>query len=163
MLSFHKIKAFFQHLRCACPGRTLMYHMCGNIINKVVYGYWLRMQVNDISLQCLYDNFLQVGKSNSRADIKRQASKPRRWWFVWLSRVQRSVLQLCGHGSWHYTHLGIFYCHQISSKISQNEIHMTGASANRGAKVLRNVFDSPPKMLVTNIPIYILELRRINH
>ena len=36
--------SFFKHIHCASPGRSFMYNLAGNLLNKVVYNFWLRLQ-----------------------------------------------------------------------------------------------------------------------
>ena len=43
--SVFQIITFFEKISCAAPGRSFMYNLSGNLLNKVVYNYWLKMQV----------------------------------------------------------------------------------------------------------------------
>ena len=51
---------FFRHINCGSPGRTTM-HNLNNLVNKVVYDYWLRMQAKFISECKNQDQPLHLG------------------------------------------------------------------------------------------------------
>ena len=60
---FLQIICFFKKIHCAVPGLSFMYSFQGNTLNKVVYDYWLQIQV----LHCNFSSHAVpafLGKSN---------------------------------------------------------------------------------------------------
>ena len=56
-----QIVSFFEHLRCACPGRTSMHNLSGDVIHKVVYKYWLNMRASLLQARKESSSPLHIG------------------------------------------------------------------------------------------------------
>ena len=99
-----QIVTFFQQLRCACPGRSLMYNMSASVINKVVYSYWLRMQVpNQIYFLISSVSLLQEKLIQERIDSKK-------------------ALNLGGDGSYDSPGFSARYCNYIVMDLDTTHI-----------------------------------------
>ena len=98
-----KIATFFQHLRCACPGRSMMYELSGNVINKVVYNFWLRMQVCRVTFH--HPTFNDYYKEK-----------------LITERINRTPLHLGGDGSYDSPGFCARYCNYVVMDLTTSHI-----------------------------------------